>query len=292
MKKLVNLAYGSVIVGIVGLILKYYAYVVTGSLALYSDALESIVNILASVAMLIAIRLSIQPADNSHHYGRYKAEYFSAIFEGMVIICVSFSILYEVYQGFNHPNHLNTPVYGLLISSLATIANAVWGWVMIKYGKSHHSPALVADGKHLLSDVVSSVGVMLGVSLVVITGWTILDPIIALVMSGYLLWVGWNVMRESIAGLMDAAPTEEEINELKQIINISYGDDAIEVHDLRIRRAARIYFIEFHLVVSGNMSVKKSHAICDDIEVAIKNKLPNASIMIHVEPENKAKNQA
>lgn len=289
MKKIVNLAYGSVIVGITVLALKYYAYTVTGSLALLSDALESIVNVIASIAMLIAVRFSIRPADNTHHYGHYKAEYFSALFEGLIIVIVALSIFNKlIHLNYNQSHVISAPTIGLLINGSATILNGLWGWIMITHGRKHHSPALVADGKHLLSDVITSVGVAVGVTLTVITGLGALDPLIAFAVAIYLLWTGWHVIKEAFAGLMDAAPNEAEMNKIKKLIVKNYGA-AIEAHDIRVRRAGRMMFIDFHLVVSGEMTVSKSHDICDHIEEAIKKKFSSSIITIHVEPEHKVK---
>jgi len=289
MKKVVNLAYGSVAIGVVVLALKSYAYMITGSLALYSDALESIVNVVASMAMLIAVRLSTKPADATHHYGHYKAEYFSAIFEGIIIVIVAISIFYSIYDiRYNPSHHIEVPMKGLLLNGGATLLNGLWGWVMIKCGRLYRSPAIIADGKHLLSDVVTSICTALGVAVMIVTGMNFLDPLIALGLATYLLWVGWHIMQDSIAGLMDAAPDKKEVDKIKKIIKDNYKG-AIEAHDLRVRRAGHAMFVDFHLVVTGDMTVRESHDICDNIENAIKKKFDSSIITIHVEPENKVK---
>jgi cation diffusion facilitator family transporter len=283
-----KLALGSLVVGISVLALKYVAYLMTGSIALYSDALESIVNVATAVAALIAVRVAAQPADEKHPFGHHKAEYFSAVLEGVMIIVAAILILHEAYRGIMAPRALDAPLEGLLVNGFASVLNGVWCWVLISRGKRQRSPALVADGWHLFSDVVSSVGVLLGVLMAIVTGWAILDPALAAVVALNILWSGWGVLRQSMGGLMDEAVSEETMARLKHLI-ATHAEGALEAHDVRTRHAGPVTFIEFHLVVPGQMTVADAHCICDRLEAAIKAEETDALVTIHVEPEEKAK---
>jgi cation diffusion facilitator family transporter len=285
-----QIAGGSIVVGVAVLGLKYLAYAWTGSVALYSDAVESIINVVAAVAALIAIWYAGQPADENHPYGHHKAEYFSAVLEGALIIVAALAIVHEAYGAFLAPRTIRAPLEGLLLNGLAGAMNAAWCWILISRGRKLRSPALVADGKHLLSDVISSAGVVFGVALASITGWTVLDPALAIIVALNILWSGWGLIRESTAGLMDGAVTPQQVNLIQKVIS-DHAEGALEAHDLRTRSAGRAIFIDLHLVVPGAMSVDASHAICDRIETALKGALHGAIVTIHVEPEGKAKHQ-
>lgn len=282
------LAGGSIGISLVVLGLKYLAFALTGSVALYSDAIESIINVVTAIAAFFAIRVSLRPADPSHPYGHSKAEYFSAVLEGVLILVASLAILREAYGAFLDPHPIKAPVLGLAVSSVATVMNAGWSWVLIRTGRKRRSPALVADGKHLLTDVYTSGGVVVGVVLVAITGWERLDPAIAGLVALNILWAGWGIIKESLGGLMDTALPEEELARVKATIDATMAG-ALEAHDLRSRHAGRMTFIDFHLVVDGAMTVDASHAICDRIEGALKADHPDSIISIHVEPASKRK---
>ena len=283
-----KIASGSIVVGIVVLGLKTLAWGMTGSIALLSDALESTVNVVTACAALIAIRIAQRPADQDHPYGHHKAEFFSAVLEGVMIIIAALLILREAFHGILAPRTLDAPMEGLLINVAASVINGGWCWVLLRQGRRLKSPALVADGKHLLSDVVTSVGVVAGVALAIATGYAILDPILAAVVAVNILWSGWNVMLASLSGLMDEAVSDDTLKTIRDTIS-GEADGAIEVHDLRTRHAGSMTFIDFHLVVTGETSVAQAHAICDRIELALKRYLQDAQITIHIEPEGKAK---
>jgi cation diffusion facilitator family transporter len=288
MNQTTNLALGSIAVGAVVLALKAVAYWLTGSIALYSDALESTVNVATAIAALVAVRVSAKPADAGHPYGHDKAEYFAAVLEGVMIVVAALSILRAAYFGILAPRALEAPWEGLLVNCLASALNGVWCWILIRQGRRLRSPALVADGRHLLSDVLSSVGVVLGVTLVAITGLAVLDPIVAALVAVNILWSGWKLMKESVGGLMDEAVPDRDLARIKDLI-AKHADGAIEAHDIRTRHAGKRTFIDFHLVVSGQMPVSDAHDICDRIEQVLKAEVEHALITIHVEPENKAK---
>lgn len=288
MNRTIKIAMGSIAIGIVVLALKTLAWRLTGSVALLSDALESTVNVATALAALIAIRIAQRPADQSHPYGHHKAEFLSAVLEGVMIIVAALLILEEAFHGIRNPRPLDAPVLGLAINAFAGVINAVWCSVLIRQGRRLKSPALVADGRHLLSDVVTSAGVILGVSLAIATGHAILDPILAAVVAVNILWSGWKVMTASLGGLMDRAVSDDMLRDIRATIS-DHADGAIEAHDLRTRHAGSMTFIDFHLVVDGETPVAEAHAICDRIEAALRRQLDDAQITIHVEPEHKAK---
>lgn len=283
-----SLAQGSIVVGVVVLGLKYAAYHLTGSVALLSDAIESIVNVVTAIVALATIVLSAKPADEEHPYGHHKAEYFSAVLEGVLIILAAILILREAYFGYLSPRALETPWLGLALNAAATAINAGWAWVLIRQGRIQRSPALSADGRHLFTDVYSSLGVLGGVGVAALSGIAILDPIIAALVALNILWAGWRLMKESLSGLMDEAIPPATLADIRKIIS-TQADGAIEAHDLRTRRAGSMTFIDFHLVVSGTTTVSAAHEICDRLERAIRQEIGDALITIHVEPDDKAK---
>ncbi|MER2510745.1 cation diffusion facilitator family transporter [Amaricoccus sp.] len=283
-----RIAAGSIAVGLLVLGIKYVAYRVTGSVALYSDALESLVNVATAVAALIAVHLADQPADSNHPYGHSKAEYFSAVLAGTLIIVAAILILREAWAAIQAPRAIEAPALGLAISAVASVINGLWSRTLVTVGRRARSPALVADGRHLMSDVVTSVGVVVGIALAVLTGWAVLDPALAALVAVNILWSGWSVIRESLGGLMDEAVPKERLAEIKEVI-AREADGAIEAHDVRTRNAGRRVFIEFHLVVPAAMTVSRAHEICDRVEIALKETVEGASVTIHVEPEYKAK---
>lgn len=287
-RKVATLAFWSIVVAFAVLGLKLLAWVITGSVALYSDALESIVNVIASAAAFWAIRISHKPADQDHPFGHHKAEYLSAVLEGVLIVVAAMLILNEVWRTWQNPAPLEQPWTGLAVNGLATLLNAVWAWILISIGRSARSPALVADGKHIMTDVVTSVGVFVGLIGAVFTGWHVLDPALAVIVALNILWQGWHVIGSSMSGLMDRAVDMDEHIRIRDIISAN-SKGALEVHDLRTRIAGRATFIEFHMVVDADMSVGESHIICDRIEDALKAEIPSVRITIHVEPDDEAK---
>ena len=277
-----------IVVSIVVVGLKAVAYWRTGSLALYSDALEGIVNVITAVAATVAVHMAGRPADTRHQYGHHKAEYFAAVLEGILILVAAFVILHEVLASWRVPKVLSSPIEGLIYNGAATALNAAWGWHLIRRGQEWRSPALVADGWHLWTDVATSIGVLFGVALAVVTGWKWLDPVLAAMVAFYILWAGWRIIKVSMSSLMDEAVTAEIQRRIHSVIS-DKGSGAIEAHDIRTRSAGRVSFIEFHLVVPGDMSVARSHQICDRLEAALEEAVPGANVLIHVEPHIKAK---
>lgn len=284
----VKLALASLGIGVLVLALKAYTAWVTGSVALYSDALESVVNVVTAVVALVAVRLSAKPADASLPYGYYKAEYFSAVIIGVFIALAAILIFYEAYSGYVSPRPFNANPSGIAVSVLASIINGGWAYWLVREGRRAQSPALVADGRHLFTDVVSTIGVLVGVMLAVLTGIHQLDPILAALVGVNILWSGWRVLRQSVIGLMDVAVDPDQLARIRDVIGTN-AQGAIEAHDVRTRQAGKMMFVDFHLVVSGTMSVEDAHAICDRIEAGLREQFGEVSIAIHVEPDEKAK---
>lgn len=288
--RLTLVAAGSIVVALAVMAIKYWAYAVTGSVALYSDALESIVNLVTAIAALVAIRFSARPADADHPFGHHKAEYFSAVLEGALIIVAAILIFKEAYAALQTPRTIDEPIYGLVINGAAGVLNTLWATFLVTYGRSCRSPALVADGWHLATDVVTSVGVLAGLGLAVATGWAILDPLMAAAVAVHILFTGWRLTRESMSGLIDEAVAPALQARIRETIS-AHANGAIEAHDLRTRVAGRATFIEFHLVVPGTMTVADAHEICDRLEQVLAEVAPGAEVLIHVEPEGEARHR-
>jgi cation diffusion facilitator family transporter len=282
---------GSIVVALAVMALKYMAYLVTGSVALYSDALESIVNLVTAVAALLAINISARPADRNHPFGHHKAEYLSAVLEGALIVVAAVLIFREAYDAFVSPRTLDDFGLGLAASALATVFNGGWSAFLIRRGRMLRSPALVADGWHLLTDVMTSVGVIAGLLLAAVTGLNVLDPLLAVAVAGYILWSGSRIALASMSGLLDEAADAAIQARIRDAIRFS-GNGALEAHDVRTRQAGRAVFIEFHLVVPGTMTVNAAHEICDRLEEALEAEIEGSEVVIHVEPEYKAKRHA
>ncbi|WP_419898520.1 cation diffusion facilitator family transporter [Roseomonas sp. USHLN139] len=290
MNRATKLAAGSVVVSLVVLGLKALAWWLTGSVALLADALESIVNVAAAGAALIAVRLAATPPDANHPYGHAKAEYISAVLEGVLIVLAAALILNESWHAWQAPSAPELPGPGLAISVVATLLNGGWAALLFREGRKLRSPALLADARHLLADVVTSGGVVVGVGAVALTGILWLDPLLAALTAVNILFSGWSLLRDSVGGLMDEAVEPGLLGRIRGLVS-QEAQGAIEAHDLRTRHAGSTTFVEFHLVVPGEMRVAEAHDICDRIEAALKAELGSAVITIHVEPEGKAKHQ-
>jgi cation diffusion facilitator family transporter len=281
-------AYCSLVVAVLVMALKYVAYYVTGSVALYSDALESIANILTALAVLLAIRYSASPADKRHPFGHHKAEYFAAVFEGVLIIVAALLVLEAAWGAVQTPREIQQPTLGLAINIGAAVINSIWAWFLITRGTLWRSPALHADGWHLVTDVVTSVGVVVGLVIATASGWSLLDPILAAAVALNILWQGYHIVRKSLSSLLDEAALPETLAKVKDAIR-AHGAGAVEAHDIRTRVAGPTVFVEFHLVVPGTLTVQAAHVICDRLEAAISEAVDGARTVIHVEPEYKAK---
>lgn len=267
--------------------LKLVAWKWTGSVALYSDALESLVNVGAAATALLALRYSARPADENHPYGHTKIEYFSAVLEGILIVAAALAIVRAAAPRFAAPTPPDLTAIGIGCSVAATGINGLLSWFLVRAGRRHRSPALVADGHHVFSDVVTSAGVLVGLGLGVATGQWWLDPLIAILVAANILFVGWRLVRSSFGGLMDEGLEPEDLARLRPALEGAMTG-AIEIHGLRSRRAGPTTFLEFHLVVPKEMTIARAHEICDRLEEEIERILPGAEPAIHVEPEGEA----
>ena len=290
MRQAERIAAGSIALGCAVLALKTAAWWITDSAALFSDAADSVVNVAASVAAFVALRLAARPADADHPYGHDKAEFFAAVIEGVLIVVAALVILQETWQAVQAPKPVTAPWQGMALNAVAGVLNLAWGLLLVRAARRLRSPALAADGKHLLADVATSAGVLLGFALAVATGIWWLDPLLAAATALYILVSGTMVIRASVGGLMDEAPAAEIVARIRELVG-AHAEGAIEAHDLRMRHAGRLTFLEFHLVVPAMMTVADAHAICDRIEAALKAEMEGLMITIHVEPEGKAKHR-
>ena len=263
--------------------LKTGAWWITDSVGLLADAAESIVNLVAAIAALIALRVAGQRADDDHHFGHSKAEYFSAAIEGAMIFVAAAFIIWQAISRIIDPRPIDQVGLGLAISVIASVINGAVAVTLMRAGRRHRSITLRADGNHLLTDVWTSVGVLVGVGLVVVTGIEVLDPIVALVVGGNILLTGWRLLSESGNALMDSALTPEENAEIADTLAAVRGEDVL-IHGLRTRVAGHVSFAEFHLLVPGAWSVRRAHDVAEDIEQAIAEKHPDLQVTVHIEP--------
>jgi cation diffusion facilitator family transporter len=268
--------------GVMGL--KLVAWWVTGSVALLSDGMESSVNVVAAIVAFAAISYAAKPADKTHPFGHHKAEYLSAVLEGVLIVVAALLIVKEALPAVFAPTPMEAPALGLAINFLAGVINAIWAFVLIRAGRRYRSPALSADGQHILSDVITSIGVLVGLVLAIATGYAVLDPLLAVLVALNILYQGWKVIAHSVDGLMDHAVEPGEADAIQAAI-AAHGAGSLGVHDLKTRRAGSATFVDFHLVVPASMPVGQAHDICDRLEDAIRSVQPGAQIAIHVEPE-------
>lgn len=288
--KVTRVAGLSIAVAVAVMGIKYVAYLASGSVALFSDAAESIVNVMTAMAALLAIHIGSMPPDKNHPFGHHKAEFFAAIFEGAMIIVAAILIMSKAYTALKQGVVLESPSRGLLINAGATVINAAWAALLINRGTSWRSPALLADGWHLATDVATSIGVIVGLALAILTGWHFLDPLLAAAVALNILWTGYRIALESMSRLMDQAASPEIETRILSVIAAN-GGGALQAHDIRTRQAGRALFIEFHLVVPGEMPVNAAHEICDRLEDAIEREIEGSEAVIHVEPDHKAKDE-
>jgi cation diffusion facilitator family transporter len=263
--------------------LKTLAWWLTGSVGLLSDALESLVNLGAAVVGLSMLRLAAQPADDGHAYGHGKAEYFASGFEGALIVVAALAIAWAAWPRLIEPQPIEQPGIGLAIVALAAAINGVVALLLRRAGRLHRSLALEADAQHLLTDVWTSVGVIIGVALAFLTGWLRLDALIALAVAAHILWTGWRLLGESAAGLMDAVWPAAERAQLDAILD-DFRGEGIDFHAIRTRRAVARRFVSFHVLVPGAWSVQRGHDFVERIEARIDTALAPVSVLTHLEP--------
>ncbi len=264
--------------------LKTFAWWLTGSLGLLSDAMESLVNLAAALLALAMLRLAATPASKDYPHGRSKAEYFAAGVEGALIVIAAAGIVWAALPRIFDPHPLAMPLVGIALTAIATAINLGAGVVLLRAGQHHDSITLEADGRHLLTDVWTSLGVIAGVALVAYTGWLHLDPVIAILVAGHILWVGCGLMRRSISGLLDPAIAHGEQDEITRLFAEYSRRYGVSFHAVRTRQAGMRRFISFHLLVPDEWTVAQAHRLSEEIESRIRSLVPNASLLAHIEP--------
>lgn len=283
-KNLTRFAWLSIAAAIITISLKSGAYFVTGSVGLLSDALESIINLVAAVIALWVLKIAAQPPDEGHDYGHGKVEYFSSGIEGAMIILAAVSICYAAVIRLLNPQPLEQIGIGLFISVVATLVNFFVARVLLKAGKENHSIVLEADGHHLMSDVWTTIGVIFGIGLVYLTGWWRLDPIMAILVALNILWSGGKLINRSIQGLIDAALPKDIHDNIVKILDEFVKEDQIDYHALRTRQAGSYKFINVHILVPGSWTVEKGHDLMEEIEGRLRSEISNSVVFTHLEP--------
>lgn len=276
-------AWLSIAAALATILLKGVAWKLTGSVGLLSDAIESFVNLAGALMALWMITVAELPADANHAHGHGKAEYFSSAFEGFLILVAAISIGYAAIDRLMNPQPLETVGIGLLVSVVASVVNFATARILMRVGQTHNSITLDADAHHLMTDVWTSVGVILGVGLVAMSGWNWLDPTIALLVAANIVWTGWQLMHRSASGLMDAALPPEQKRLITEVFD-RYIEQGIAYHALRTRQAGRRSFISFHALVPGKWSVQEAHDWIERIERDLRTAIPNCHITSHLEP--------
>ncbi len=273
----------SIVAALLTIALKFGAYAFTGSVGLLSDAIESIVNLVAAGAAFWALSYASKPPDAEHTFGHSKAEYFSSALEGILILVAALSIAVAAIDRLLHPQPIEQVGIGLGLALVATALNGGVAWVLLQAGRRFRSITLRADAHHLLTDVWTSVGVVLGIGLVSVTGWVILDPIVALLVAANIVWTGLRLLRETGSGLLDSAIPAEDQKAIALILS-EYKPQGVQFHALRTRVAGSHCFVSFHVLVPGAWTVQRGHDLCEMIEQAIAAALPGTDVTTHLEP--------
>lgn len=276
-------AWLSVATSIVTIVLKFWAYAVTDSVGLLSDAIESLVNIAAALVALGVLTYAAEGPDEDHHFGHDKVEYFSSGIEGGLIVVAAIGIIWSAAPRLIEPHPLESLTLGFVLSLAASIANALCAWVMLGAAKAHRSITLEADARHLLTDVWTTAGVLAGILIANATGWIRLDAMVAIAVALHIVWTGWSLLSRSFDGLMDRAIPEKEQAKLVEILE-RYKAQGYDYHQLRTRQSGRKSFIDVHVLVPGATTVDAGHDIVERIESDIKAALPHIEVLTHLEP--------
>ncbi len=279
---LTRFAWLSIGAAVLTIALKAGAYLLTGSVGLLSDALESSVNLVAAVVGLVMLTIAARPADEEHAYGHGKAEYFSSGVTGTLILVAAVSIGVAAVQRLLAPRPLEQLGVGLVISVVAALVNLAVALVLLRAGRRHRSVTLEANARHLLTDVWTSVGVVVGVGAVAITGWEELDPIVALAVAANIVWTGVRIVRTSVLGLMDTALPLDSQDTIRRILE-AHKQDGVEYHALRTRQSGARQFVSLHVIVPGTWTVARGHHLLERIESDLCRELQNATILTHLE---------
>lgn len=269
---------------ILTILLKSFAAVITGSVGFLSDALESGVNLVAAIVALIAIKIAAKPADHNHNFGHGKSEYVSALVEGAMIFVAAGMIIYTAVERLFAPQPLEQVGIGLLLSVIATVVNLGVGLALIRGGKKYRSAALNADGHHLMTDVWTTVGVLVGIAAVWLTGWHWLDPVIALLVGVNIMWTGYTLLKSSLSNLISEALPEEDVKVLDTVLDKFIADHGVTFAPARTVASGRNRFVYLTMEVPGDWTVDHAHDLADELEMRIHEALPNSETMIHTEP--------
>jgi cation diffusion facilitator family transporter len=277
--------YLSIVAALLTISLKLLAYSLTNSVGLLSDALESCVNLVAAIVALIMLTLAEKPPDKEHEFGHNKAEYFSSAIEGGLIVLAAFSIIWSAVPRILHPQPLENLSTGLLVAIGASLINLVVSRVLVKNGKKNNSITLEADGKHLMTDVLTSGGVLLGIALMKLTGWLILDGIVAIGVALNIIWTGYQLIRRSASGLLDTAISKDETDKINQVLE-KYKEQNIKFHSLMTRQSGQRKFILVHLLMPGMWNIHQGHNLAEEIEKDIRMLFTNTqtTVFTHLEP--------
>lgn len=278
-------AWVSITAAILTIGLKTVAYFLTGSVGLLSDALESLVNLVGALMALTMLTIAARPEDEDHAYGHSKAEYFSSGVEGTLILIAAISIIIAAIPRLITPRPIEQALIGLSVSAGASIVNLIAAVILLRAGKKHNSITLTANAHHLLTDVWTSIGVLIGVGLVAFTGWQRLDPLVALLVAANIIWSGGRIVRESVLGLMDTALPRDEQEKIKQILD-SYTQNGVEYHAFRSRQSGARRFVSFHVLVPDSWTVLQGHQLLEKIEADLRRAVPALTVFTHLEPLN------
>ena len=281
---LTRFAWLSIVAAIVTISLKMLAYWLTGSVGLLSDALESVVNLVAAVAALFALIVAAREPDEEHAYGHGKAEYFSSGLEGLLILFAAVTIVWVAIRRLIEPAPIESAGIGLTVAVVASAVNLLVALRLFAASKRYNSITLEADARHLVTDVWTSVGVVVGIIAVQLTGWTRLDPIIALAVAVNIVWTGYHLLRRSMLGLLDTAIPPEELQIVEKVLDRYRAGGEVQTHALRTRQAASRRFVSVHILVPGEWSVERGHDLAEQIEHEIRADLPGTTVFTHLEP--------
>jgi len=284
-KSLASIAWFSIIASVLTIIIKWTAYQITGSVGFLSDAMESFINLAAAIIAFIMLTIAAHPPDKEHPFGHDKAEYFSSLIEGVLIVLAAIGIGYAAVNRIYHPRLLEELNIGMALSLVATLINFVTARILMHYGRKHNSITLEADAKHLMTDVWTTIGIVIGILLVKFTNWQLLDPLMAIVVALSIVFTGTKLIIRSTDGLMDSKLSEKELIPIRKILD-RYKEQGIDYHALYTRQSSSKSFITFHLLIPGDLTIYQAHEFSKMIEKEIDDVLPYSSVFIHLEPLN------
>ena len=280
---LTRYAWLSILAALITIGLKTAAYLLTGSVGLLSDAMESFINLAGAVMMMAMLAIAARPADEAHTYGHDKAEYFASGAEGVLIIIAAINIGQAAWERLLNPKPVEQAALGLAVSVVASLVNLGVARILIRAGRQHNSIALEADGGHLMVDVWTSVGVIVGVAAAALTGWVRLDPLVGLAVAFNIIWTGWKLIKRTIAGLMDTALPQPEQEAIKAVL-ATYQAEGIQFHALRTRQAAGRRFVSMHILAPGTWSIQQGHQLLERLEHDLRQLWPMMTVFTHLEP--------